>query len=477
MPLTFPGSPAIDDQTTTGGRTYKWTGYAWDLVGSGIAGPTGASVTGPTGEASTVTGPSGDTGPTGGGGDSSDKLPLAGGTMTGAILFGAGGQNINVGSFDNGTGGSNGISLSCAVGYELNWQGGHIVNTYSSTNYAILCDSSLTLAAGKRLTFGDATYLDSKLPVVADLGTTSGTIATDAATCDVVDVTVDAAAEIGNPTNSVDGQTILWRITRTAAEVVTLGTEFAIVSGSINDATNYRTFVRATYSATETKWFAEVTNVEVIPPVAAALLLHCDGSDGGVSFTDSSTYARSITVGGSATTSVTQSKFGGASASFDGSSGYLEATMDDSDWDADFTVEFFLMLNSLGSYQGVFTAGAPQSGQGGLLFYLDPSGVPNVNNCYSEGLVGQALTTGVWYHFALVRVAGTDYGWIDGVAMNPIGSAAQNYNVVSPDVTFGGAPGFGWFFSGYLDEIRIVKGFGVYTGAFSPPTSPLTDPV
>jgi len=68
MPLTFPGSPAIDDQTTTGGRTYKWTGYAWDLVGSGIAGPTGASVTGPTGEAgaaSTVTGPTGSAGAAG----------------------------------------------------------------------------------------------------------------------------------------------------------------------------------------------------------------------------------------------------------------------------------------------------------------------------------------------------------------------------------------------------------------------------
>ena len=65
MALTFPGSPAVDDQTTTGGRTYRWTGYAWDLVGSGIAGPTGASVTGPTGDAgaaSTVTGPTGEAG-------------------------------------------------------------------------------------------------------------------------------------------------------------------------------------------------------------------------------------------------------------------------------------------------------------------------------------------------------------------------------------------------------------------------------
>jgi collagen type I alpha len=90
MPLTFPSSPSLNQQTTTGGRTYSWNGQAWELVGSGIAGPTGvtgpagASVTGPTGAAgaagatgvtgatgsagaagaaSTVTGPTGSTGP------------------------------------------------------------------------------------------------------------------------------------------------------------------------------------------------------------------------------------------------------------------------------------------------------------------------------------------------------------------------------------------------------------------------------
>lgn len=63
MSLTFPTGPSVNDETTTGGRTYRWNGQAWELVGSGIAGPTGA--TGPTGAASTVTGPTGSTGPTG----------------------------------------------------------------------------------------------------------------------------------------------------------------------------------------------------------------------------------------------------------------------------------------------------------------------------------------------------------------------------------------------------------------------------
>lgn len=79
MPLTFPSNPTLNQQTTTGGRTYSWNGQAWELVGSGIAGPTGSTgptgsvgATGAAGAASTVTGPTGAagaastvTGPTG----------------------------------------------------------------------------------------------------------------------------------------------------------------------------------------------------------------------------------------------------------------------------------------------------------------------------------------------------------------------------------------------------------------------------
>ena len=72
MPLVFPSNPSLNQETTTGGRTYRWNGQAWELVGSGIAGPTGPTgaagavgATGPTGAASTVAGPTGPTGAAG----------------------------------------------------------------------------------------------------------------------------------------------------------------------------------------------------------------------------------------------------------------------------------------------------------------------------------------------------------------------------------------------------------------------------
>ena len=79
--------------------------------------------------------------------DTFPYLPLAGGTMdSGALIyFGIGGQNISQGTFDNGTGGNRGISLNCAIGYELNWQGGHLSSSYNSgaDSIPVLIDSGL----------------------------------------------------------------------------------------------------------------------------------------------------------------------------------------------------------------------------------------------------------------------------------------------------------------------------------------------
>ena len=64
---------------------------------------------------------------TGGGGS---YLPLAGGTMTGAIVFdGTSGQYISKGNFDTSRGGNYGISLVCSIGYEFNWQAGWLTTT------------------------------------------------------------------------------------------------------------------------------------------------------------------------------------------------------------------------------------------------------------------------------------------------------------------------------------------------------------
>lgn len=64
-----------------------------------------------------------------------------------------------VGSFDNMTGGANGIGLICAVGYELNWQGGRLRKVYvggDGTPQTIYFDSPIWLPAAG-VTFSDDT--------------------------------------------------------------------------------------------------------------------------------------------------------------------------------------------------------------------------------------------------------------------------------------------------------------------------------
>ena len=56
--------------------------------------------------------------------------------------------SVTEGDFDNGTGGANGISLNCSLGYELNWQGGRLraatIGT-GGTPIPLVLDSDLTI--------------------------------------------------------------------------------------------------------------------------------------------------------------------------------------------------------------------------------------------------------------------------------------------------------------------------------------------
>ena len=80
-----------------------------------------------------------------GGGGGGSYLPLAGGTMTGAIVFdGTSGQYISKGNFDTSRGGNYGISLVCSIGYEFNWQAGWLITTEqaSTTPRPLYLDSA-----------------------------------------------------------------------------------------------------------------------------------------------------------------------------------------------------------------------------------------------------------------------------------------------------------------------------------------------
>ena len=78
-----------------------------------------------------------------------------------------------------------------------------------------------------------------------------------------------------------------------------------------------------------------------------------------------------------------------------------------------------------------------------------------------------------WYHVAMTyNGAGTVTLWVDGVS---IGTWASSGLVASSQTTQIGTFETGENpFIGNISNFRVVKGVAVYTGAFTPPTAPLT---
>lgn len=88
----------------------------------------------------------------------------------------ANGTSLAVGTFDLGLGGYGGISLNCAVGYELNWQAGHLRSTADGgeTAATICCDSPILWQGEESGVSIDATgiaFPDASLQTTAWTGT------------------------------------------------------------------------------------------------------------------------------------------------------------------------------------------------------------------------------------------------------------------------------------------------------------------
>tara|TARA_R100000742_G_C4279520_1_gene104329 strand:+ start:454 stop:3333 length:2880 start_codon:yes stop_codon:yes gene_type:complete len=78
-----------------------------------------------------------------------------------------------------------------------------------------------------------------------------------------------------------------------------------------------------------------------------------------------------------------------------------------------------------------------------------------------------------WYHIAWTRASGTGKCYVNGTQ---VVSGTLNKDVTTNTLTMNGYGGGGSYGQGGVkwSDFRLVKGKAVYTGAFSPPTGPLT---
>ena len=179
---------------------------------------------------------------------------------------------------------------------------------------------------------------------------------------------------------------------------------------------------------------------------------------------------------GDAKISTTQSKFGGSSMAFDGTGDYLSTynpSYSLSVGSGDFTYECWLYVNSL---PGTVTAVYHLKNDAALattVFVLEitPTGAISISTglaIIANGTSGK-ITTGSWIHFAFVRTSGVFKTFFNGT-QDISTSNTTAYNGTYLQIGAFRYTAYDFSLNGYIDDLRITKGYARYTSNFTPPT-------
>ena len=200
------------------------------------------------------------------------------------------------------------------------------------------------------------------------------------------------------------------------------------------------------------------------------------------SFTDSSTNALTLSpINAPTSSSFSPYRSGGYSTYFDGSGDYITAPSNTSfDFGTgDFTIETWINIPDVNStWLAFISRGYAQNG--GWRLYKN-NGNNNLRFYYTDGGTTsyiQATTTGLtnntWHHITVVRNSSTTKIYVDGVE-KVSGTISTSLNPGSYAVEVGaGVVTSSFPITGYMTDVRIVKGTAVYTSTFTPPTKRLT---
>ena len=223
-----------------------------------------------------------------------------------------------------------------------------------------------------------------------------------------------------------------------------------------------------------------------LTPIANTTLLTCADSR----FIDDSINNYTITPSSSTISAQRFSPFNPSSVTptsysgyFDGTGDYLTVTNNVAfTFTNDFTIECWIYsgsnVPSNDAYPTIFSTSAFNSTGIGLKIQssggVGTTGVACVWNNGSQILTGTTvISNNNWYHLSVSRSGTSMKLFVNGVAENTITNnttftVSAGYPLVGGDTTIAG------FLTGYVSNLRVVKGTAVYTSNFTPPTSPLT---
>ena len=194
------------------------------------------------------------------------------------------------------------------------------------------------------------------------------------------------------------------------------------------------------------------------------LLLHCDD------YSDSSMYGIEL-MDKSAQVSTEQSKFGGKSMYFNGSTRLSIDDVSARIFDfgtGDFTVEAWIYPEEISTDNFIFSGSAD-----GSFFFGRQTGNFNLGigrtGVLWDSVAPVPMHANTWSHVAAVRSKGQVSLYVNGNQTGPL--ANTNAYSMAGFIACIGSQGTNYYYKGYMDEIR-VSNVARWTESFVPPTQP-----
>ena len=220
-----------------------------------------------------------------------------------------------------------------------------------------------------------------------------------------------------------------------------------------------------------------------IDPAQIVLLMGFEGADGSTTFTDESTYARTITrEGQQEQIDTAQFKFGTSSLLLDGEFDHVRAA-DSPDFNfgtGPFCMEAWIRPTAFGKVRYIFFKGTTASDWAMQLLSDGRLHATYITAASSETLFTQPSSTialNAWHHVAFDRDAtGNGRLYLNGAVVAGPTPLPTAHRVSTGAMRVGRNQSSADGIVGHIDEVRIIKGATPYGGAFSVPTQAFPRP-